>query len=43
MTSSRPYRQKGLSLEKAKDELRNSAGAQFDPEIIEFILKNNIL
>jgi len=43
MTSSRPYRKKPLSLEEAKKELKDSAGTQFDPKIIDLIFKKNIL
>jgi diguanylate cyclase (GGDEF)-like protein/PAS domain S-box-containing protein len=43
MTSSRPYRKKGLSLEKARQELIDGAGTQFDPEIINFIIKEKIM
>ncbi len=34
MTSDRPYR-KALSLEEAIEELKNHAGTQFDPEVVE--------
>ena len=38
MVSDRPYR-KGLPVEKAVEELRNGAGTQFDPELVEAFLK----
>lgn len=38
MLSNRPYRQ-ALSVEVAAQELRNNAGTQFDPEIVEVFLK----
>ncbi|MFH1994626.1 MAG: HD domain-containing phosphohydrolase [Nitrospinota bacterium] len=40
MTSDRPYR-KGLTTEKAKEELARCSGTQFDPEIVEIFLKNS--
>lgn len=43
MTSSRPYREKGLSLEKARQELIDGAGKQFDPVIIQLIIKENLI
>jgi len=43
MTSSRPYRKKGLSLEKARQELIDGAGTKYDPEIIHFIIKEKII
>jgi diguanylate cyclase (GGDEF)-like protein/PAS domain S-box-containing protein len=43
MTSFRPYREKKLSLEKARQELIEGAGKQFDPEIVQLIIKGNIL
>lgn len=38
MTTDRPYR-KGMSREDAIEELKNKAGSQFDPEIVEAFLK----
>jgi HD-GYP domain-containing protein (c-di-GMP phosphodiesterase class II) len=38
MTSDRPYR-KALPVEKALAELRNEAGRQFDPEIVEVFFR----
>ena len=38
MTSTRPYR-KGLALEIAFSELREFAGSQFDPKIVDFFIK----
>ncbi len=38
MTTDRPYR-KGMSLEEAKEEIKNQAGLQFDPEVVECFLK----
>lgn len=43
MTSSRPYRINGLSLKKAKQELIDSAGIQFDPAIISLIIQENLV
>ena len=43
MTSSRPYRKKGLSLEKARQELVDGAGTQFDPEIINAIIAQKVI
>lgn len=43
MTSSRAYRKNAISLEKARKELINCAGTQFDPDIIKFIIEENIL
>jgi len=43
MTSSRPYRIDGMSLEKARQELINNAGIQFDPAIVALIMKKNII
>lgn len=43
MTSSRPYRQEGLTLDKARRELIDNAGIQFDPEIVELIIRENII
>lgn len=40
MTSDRPYR-KGLTMDKAKEELINGSGTQFDPELVETFLKNS--
>lgn len=34
MTSDRPYR-KGMTPEKAREELRDNRGSQFDPEVVE--------
>ncbi len=38
MTSNRPYR-KGLSREKGIEEIRKGSGTQFDPGIVEILLK----
>ena len=38
MTSDRPYR-KALPVEKALAELRNEAGRQFDPDIVEVFFR----
>lgn len=38
MTTDRPYR-KALSHETAMEEIKNNAGSQFDPELVEAILK----
>ncbi|MDI6809351.1 MAG: HD-GYP domain-containing protein [Candidatus Eisenbacteria bacterium] len=38
MTSDRPYR-KALSIEKAIEELAKHAGTQFDPDVVECLLK----
>jgi len=38
MTSDRPYR-KALSKEKAVDELRDQAGSQFDPKVVDAFLE----
>ncbi len=43
MTSSRPYRVDGLTHEKAKQELIDSAGIQFDPDVIELIISENLI
>ncbi|MHC1694726.1 MAG: transporter substrate-binding domain-containing protein [Eubacteriales bacterium] len=43
MTSSRTYRKVGLSLEMARQELIDCAGTQFDPDIVNFIVKENII
>jgi len=43
MTSSRPYRLKGLSLDAARQELIDGAGTQFDPEMIKLIIQKNIM
>lgn|GEM_PF-351255 len=43
MTSSRPYRKVGMSLEKARQELINGAGTQFDPEIVQLIVKEKLI
>ena len=37
MTSDRPYR-KAMSHEEARQELRDNAGTQFDPEVIDALL-----
>jgi putative nucleotidyltransferase with HDIG domain len=37
MTSDRPYR-KGMSSERAREELKRCAGSQFDPHIVEVFL-----
>ena len=39
MTAARPYRQNPLSPETARDELRRSAGTQFDPQVVETFLR----
>lgn len=38
MTSTRPYR-KGLSHETALEEIKNCAGSQFDPDIVDIFVK----
>ncbi|NCB41416.1 MAG: transporter substrate-binding domain-containing protein [Clostridia bacterium] len=43
MTSSRPYRRQAMSLEKARQELIDCAGTQFDPNIIDLIMKENLI
>lgn len=43
MTSSRPYRKDGMPLEKARQELINYAGIQFDPDIVHLIIKENLI
>jgi diguanylate cyclase (GGDEF)-like protein/PAS domain S-box-containing protein len=43
MTTSRPYRKEGLSPEEARQELLNHAGTQFDPEIVDLIIKENLI
>jgi len=43
MTTSRPYRKVGMSLEKARQELIKGAGTQFDPEIVELIIKEKLI
>ncbi len=43
MTSSRPYRKDGMSPEKARQELINYAGTQFDPDIVDLIIKENLI
>ncbi len=43
MTSSRPYRKEVMSVERAKQELMNAAGTQFDPEIIRIIIRDNVI
>jgi response regulator RpfG family c-di-GMP phosphodiesterase len=42
MMHARPYRNM-LPMEKVLKELEDNAGTQFDPEIIDLILKNNLL
>jgi HD-GYP domain-containing protein (c-di-GMP phosphodiesterase class II) len=37
MTSNRPYR-RGLSTERAVEELRESSGKQFDPELVDVVI-----
>jgi diguanylate cyclase (GGDEF)-like protein len=37
MIADRPYR-RGMSPEEARDELRNCAGSQFDPDVVEALL-----
>ncbi|MGB9677749.1 MAG: HD domain-containing phosphohydrolase [Candidatus Ratteibacteria bacterium] len=39
MSSPRPYREKPLSLNEIKNELKNNMGTQFDPEIAKVTLK----
>jgi diguanylate cyclase (GGDEF)-like protein/putative nucleotidyltransferase with HDIG domain len=43
MISSRPYRKEGMSFEKARQELMDCAGTQFDPSIIELMIKDNLV
>lgn len=43
MTSSRPYRVDGLPLDKAKQELIDSAGIQFDPDVIALMISENLI
>lgn len=43
MTSSRPYRKAGLSLEKARQELLDCAGTQFDPDIVKLIIEEKTI
>ncbi len=43
MTSSRPYRKNGVTLEEARQELINNAGTQFDPQIVSLIIKKNVI
>jgi len=43
MTSSRPYRIESISLEKARQELINNAGTQFDPDIVSLIVEKHIV
>ncbi|MBU3911381.1 MAG: GAF domain-containing protein [Candidatus Omnitrophica bacterium] len=38
MVSDRPYR-KGMSLKKAREELLNNSGSQFDPELVNIFVK----
>jgi len=38
MVSDRPYR-RALSLNKAKEELLNNSGSQFDPKIVDVFVK----
>ena len=38
MTTDRPYR-KALSSEAAAEELRRNAGKQFDPQVVEALLR----
>lgn len=42
MMSARPYRD-ALTIEKVRSELMENSGTQFDPEIVELILNNNIV
>lgn len=42
MLSDRPYR-KALAVEHVRSELKRCSGAQFDPKIVEIILKRNTL
>ena len=41
MTADRPYRGR-MSVEAAVQELRNNAGTQFDPELVEIFIRNVI-
>lgn len=43
MTSSRSYRKTAMSLEKAKQELIDYAGTQFDPNIVDLIIEKKII
>ena len=43
MTSSRPYRKEGMPLERARQELIDYAGSQFDPNIVSLIIEKNII
>jgi len=43
MTSFRPYRDKLLSIEEVKNEFLKGAGKQFDPAIIQLIIKENLI
>ncbi len=38
MISSRPYRRKALSVKEAKEEIKNNAGKQFDPDVVDAFL-----
>jgi HD-GYP domain-containing protein (c-di-GMP phosphodiesterase class II) len=42
MLSDRPYRD-ALSVDEVRDELRRCAGTQFDPELVDSILRHNTL
>ena len=41
MTSSRSYR-KALSVEEGLDELRSGSGSQFDPDLVELFISNQV-
>lgn len=43
MTSSRPYRKEGISLEMARQELIDAAGTQFDPDIVNLVIRENLI
>jgi len=43
MTSSRSYRKDGTTLGKAKQELMDCAGTQFDPDIVKLIIQDNLI
>lgn len=43
MTAKRPYRKNGLSAEKAKQVLIDCAGTQFDPVIVDILIKEQII
>ncbi len=43
MTAPRPYRKDFISLEKARQELMDCAGTQFDPDIVNLIIERNLI